>query len=218
MYELPLFPLNTVLFPGTPVHLHIFENRYIQMVNHCLEQNQLFGVVLIREGVEAFGPLAVPFSVGCSAEIIKVEELPEGRKDIVAIGKGRFRVLSVDRKSRPYLIGEVEEDPIRVGDEATLRDSAEEIRTWLERYLKAMAMVIPAASEIDELTEDPLTLIYLAAALLQVPSEEKQALLEMDDTQRLVDAVQAHYRREVALLRATRGLAPGKGSEPFSRN
>jgi Lon protease-like protein len=218
MYELPLFPLNTVLFPGTPIHLHIFERRYIQMIETCLSEQRPFGVILIREGAEAFGPLAVPYSVGCTAEIIKVEELPDNRKNIIAVGKERFRVLSVDRETNSYLVGKVEDVPIQVHDESSLPEAANELRLWLERYLKAISLAVPAATEIDQLAEDPLTLIYIAAALLQVASDQKQALLEMDDVQLLLEALDSHYRREVALLRATRGLAPGKGSEPFSRN
>ena len=61
MQEIPLFPLNTVLFPNAPLRLHIFEERYKRMVNDCLAEKQPFGVVLIRHGLEALGPLAEPF-------------------------------------------------------------------------------------------------------------------------------------------------------------
>ncbi len=78
MFEIPLFPLNTVLFPGTPIHLHIFEERYKQMINLCLQEQRPFGVVLIRNGMEALGPLAEPFHIGCTAEIAHVERLEDG--------------------------------------------------------------------------------------------------------------------------------------------
>ena len=61
MLELPLFPLNTVLFPGMPLNLHIFEERYKRMMQACIESSKPFGVVLIKQGLEAHGPLADPF-------------------------------------------------------------------------------------------------------------------------------------------------------------
>ncbi|HQF70729.1 MAG TPA: LON peptidase substrate-binding domain-containing protein, partial [Promineifilum sp.] len=69
MYELPLFPLNLVLFPGMPLPLHIFEERYKEMVADCLRENRPFGVVLIAEGRAEGGAPARPHVVGCTAEI-----------------------------------------------------------------------------------------------------------------------------------------------------
>src|SRR5512147_2655499 len=92
MYELPLFPLNTVLFPGMPISLHIFEPRYKLMIEQCIQIAQPFGVVLIREGVEALGPSAEPHQIGCSAQITQVERLEDGRMNIVAVGVERFQI------------------------------------------------------------------------------------------------------------------------------
>ena len=86
MFELPLFPLNTVLFPGMPLPLHIFEDRYKQMINNCLEEKEPFGVVLIRNGKEALGPLAQPHSIGCTARIVEVQKLSDGRMNITSVG------------------------------------------------------------------------------------------------------------------------------------
>ena len=105
MYQIPLFPLNTVLFPGMPLHLHIFEEHYRKMIHKCIEDNELFGVVLIKSGVEALGPLADPYPIGCTAKLINVEKIREGRMNITALGQERFRVLAVDKKEHPYLIG-----------------------------------------------------------------------------------------------------------------
>ena len=79
-YELPLFPLNTVLFPGMPLPLHVFEERYKEMVQVCLDEQRPFGVVLIRSGVAEGGPLADPYDVGCVAEIIEVQKLEDNIK------------------------------------------------------------------------------------------------------------------------------------------
>ena len=82
MYELPLFPLNTVLFPGMPIKLHIFEERYKLMISRCYTEGQPFGVALIKSGNEV-GRKAEPFLVGCTAVITELEPLPDGRMNIV---------------------------------------------------------------------------------------------------------------------------------------
>ena len=74
MLRLPLFPLNTVLFPKMPITLHIFEERYKQMIQHCLSEQIPFGVVLIKQGVEVNGS-AEPYLVGCTARITHTHHL-----------------------------------------------------------------------------------------------------------------------------------------------
>ena len=96
MFELPIFPLNTVLFPGMPLSLHIFEDRYKLMIGKCLQERRAFGVVLIRQGAEALGPLAEPNKIGCTAFISQVERLHQGRMNIGVIGQRRFRIISLD--------------------------------------------------------------------------------------------------------------------------
>ena len=87
MLDLPLFPLQTVLFPGIPFQLHIFEERYKQMVARCLDERVPFGVVLIRKGREALGPVAQTYPVGCTAQIARVENLPQGRFNLTVVGR-----------------------------------------------------------------------------------------------------------------------------------
>ena len=107
MYMLPLFPLNTVLFPGTPISLHIFEPRYREMVHTCLEDQRAFGVVLIQQGQEALPGQAEPYPVGCTARIVHSEKLDDGRYNLTAVGEERFRIRRLDN-SKPYLQGWVE--------------------------------------------------------------------------------------------------------------
>ena len=85
-FELPLFPLHTVLFPGMPLALHVFEPRYLQMVGECMRTRQPFGVVLIREGQEVGDPTAELFPVGCTAEIAQLQPLEDGRLQLLVIG------------------------------------------------------------------------------------------------------------------------------------
>ena len=83
--KLALFPLHTVLFPGMALPLHIFEPRYRQLVDHCLETNSAFGVVLIQSGREVGGP-AIPHTIGTTARITAAERLPDGGLNIEAVG------------------------------------------------------------------------------------------------------------------------------------
>jgi len=109
MRELPLFPLHSVLCPGIALPLHIFEPRYREMVGHCMETGSPFGVVLIREGREVGPTVGHLADVGTTAAIRQAGRYPDGRLDIVTVGEQRFRILTVDTTSAPYLVGTVEE-------------------------------------------------------------------------------------------------------------
>ncbi|MCA9971687.1 MAG: LON peptidase substrate-binding domain-containing protein, partial [Anaerolineales bacterium] len=122
IFELPLFPLNTVLFPGMYLPLHIFEPRYKEMIRLCLDEKRPFGVVYIQDGQAEGGPLPEPHTVGCTAHIMQMQPLEDGRMNIMTIGRDRFRVLAVERE-RPYLVGQVERIPLQAdGDLASLAD------------------------------------------------------------------------------------------------
>ena len=200
MFELPLFPLNTVLFPGMPLQLHIFEERYKRMIQLCLDERQPFGVVLIRHGREALGPLAEPHYVGCTARILEVESLSEGRMNIVALGQQRFRVLSLDYE-QPYLVGKVELYPIEALDAHSLSEKGRLLHPWVRRYMEILSEASDADLDPEHLPTDPLVLAYLAAVLLQIPPDQKQSLLASAQATDLLSNIYDIYRREVALLR-----------------
>ena len=103
--SLSLFPLNLVLFPGMPLPLHIFEERYKSMIGECRDTEQPFGVVLIKEGLEVGEP-ADPFMTGTSARIIQVDQLDDGRMNILTQGDRRFQVMEITQKV-PYLVAQV---------------------------------------------------------------------------------------------------------------
>lgn len=220
MYELPLFPLNTVLFPGVPLFLHIFEDRYKQMMRLCIEERRPFGVVLIQSGVEAFGP-AAPHDVGCTAEIVKVERLTQDRLNIVAVGQKRFRIVRT-HTDRPYLRGTVEDLPLHTSQTAEQLQRADaRLRPWIERYLGVLRQVSEVRINWDRLPDDPVELAYLAAYILQTPAEQKQGYLRIDDPAQLLGQLQLTYRSEVALLRAMldrAGRDEPDGMAPFSFN
>jgi Lon protease-like protein len=86
--ELPLFPLNTVLFPGMVLPLHIFEDRYRLMINQCIERNRDFGVLLVGPDLAGQGTVSV-HAIGTSARITKIQRLADGRMDIITTGLER---------------------------------------------------------------------------------------------------------------------------------
>src|SRR6266571_7748271 len=105
---LPLFPLErVVLFPGMSLPLRIFEERYKVMIGACQVTDQVFGVLLIRSGSEVGAP-AIPERVGCTARMLRVDRLPDGRMTILTIGEQRFRLQGPARvMSEGYLVGDV---------------------------------------------------------------------------------------------------------------
>ena len=104
--KLPLFPLHTVLFPGSTIPLNIFEDRYKEMINDCREADSMFGVVLIKEGEEVGGP-SIPHRVGTVAKITNMREVSGGRIYISALGTERFQIAEIEQDT-PYLIAAVE--------------------------------------------------------------------------------------------------------------
>ena len=137
--QIPLFPLHTVLCPGIVLPLHIFEDRYRALTRHCLDNGAPFGVVLIREGLEA-GPgrtLALA-GVGALVEIREAGRYPDGRYDLLAAATGRFAIDAVDPGREPYLVADVTPLEDEVGDEARAeRLAASAIRRFV-RYLELM--------------------------------------------------------------------------------
>ena len=219
MNEIPLFPLNTVLFPGMPINLHIFEPRYKEMIRYCLETQSPFGVVLIREGDEALGPLADPYPIGCTAQITHMEQLENGHLDVFAVGLERFHIhgLSYDQ---PYLTGMIEVLPFEMDhDSQHLIQAGTRLRPLVERYL---AVLSEAAEEVEfdstQLPNDPMALAYLAATVVQIPAAQKQELLATGEATELLADIRTIYQREVPLLRAILQHSPHDEMGMFSLN
>lgn len=218
MIELPLFPLNTVLFPGMPLNLHIFEERYKQMINTCISEKMPFGVVLISEGVEALGPLASPHRMGCTARITQMQPLYQGRMNLVAVGQERFRIVELDRDSQPYLMGKVEMSPLMVRDEINLIEQGSKLRPHVLHYLEMLSNVGDVQFEPEQLPTEPLSLGYLAAYLVRVEADKKQSLLEAKTASQFVARVRALYSTENALLETMLKYGEADSEGPFSLN
>jgi Lon protease-like protein len=210
--RLPVFPLGTVLFPGLVLPLHIFEERYRTLVRELVAQPgngpHEFGVVALRRGWEVAEDDAPAdgtpelHEVGCTAELRQVSELPDGRFDIVTVGRRRFRVLAVWADARPYLTADVEwlEDG---GDAETAKLLAPRVLAAFHDYLELLQ---PDSEALDQVPDDPTVLSHLVAASAQLTVEDRQALLAATDTTtRLRDELRL-LRREAALLRQVRAV------------
>lgn len=215
MFDLPLFPLNTVLFPGMPLPLHIFEERYKRLVRDCLETHQPFGVVLIRKGDEAYGLLAEPHDIGCTARIVDLQPLNDGKMNIVALGESRFRIHSL-HYDLPYLVGKVELSPLLAEDLDTLIILTRQLASRVRRYVHILDEMGVLRPDGIKLVEDPVSLAYLAAVLLQVPADQKQVFLDLERASDLLKIMERAYRRELALLRAQ--LAHGRREDEAARS
>ncbi len=214
---MPLFPLNTVLFPGMPLPLHIFEERYKQMIQLCLDEDVPFGVVLIRKGIEALGPLADPHSIGCTARITDVKNLAEGRMNITTLGEHRFRILSLDYDS-VYLTGEVELYPISAEKSDQLLPAARRLTPKVRQYMHLLNEIDDIELDPDNLPEDPLELVHLGAILLQMPPEKKQELLISATALDMLNAANKIFDREIAFLRAIIAHGKDENHNPIIQN
>lgn len=184
--ELPLFPLNTVLFPYAELYLHIFEPRYQEMVQMCLKDDKPFGVVLIRSGSETGH--AEPYLVGTAVRIVGLHTYEDGRMDIHVKGERRFRIRRLE-ESHSYLVGYVE--PVIEGEveEDTV---AEEMLSKAKDEVEVLIQRVFAHREFDvrvEFPSDPIALSFAIANLLPMENVDKQGLLETTDTFERVSAL-----------------------------
>lgn len=199
---LPLFPLNTLLFPGMPLHLHIFESRYKLMVSQLLNQEPVFGVALIKRGLESLGPLAEPHQIGTVARIVKADPLKDGCFNLTIIGEKRFRIKSISDE-HPYLRAESEDFPIELKRPLDLYRRIRHLRNQVQFYLQTINRLDDMQIDLEQIQmpDDPFTLIFLAASLLQIPAHEKQPALTAETALDICHTVERLYRRENAVLR-----------------
>jgi Lon protease-like protein len=218
---LPLFPLTTVLFPGMRLPLHIFEQRYRQLVGDLLEQPEprRFGVIAIRKGREtgADGVTAL-HEIGCVATIREVDALDDGRYDLVAVGTQRFRLRGLDR-SLPYFRGEIEPVKEETGDEQIAHMAAHRVQAAFRGYLNALADRGGGVISVADLPDEPLLLSYIVGAAMIIDLPERQALLAAPDALTRLRAERSLLVREIGMLRATTSRpAPDLSQQRYSPN
>lgn len=223
--DLPIMPLNSVLFPGAPVTLYIHEERYRKMLDRAIEGEGHFGVVLLREGNEVGGP-CVPHEIGTIVRISEVTNLPDGSSMVLAEGGDRFRITEI-RSAMPLLRADVEllDEKAGVGPEGlhAVERARQELETLVELVLRTMGADGPP----PELPDDPVHLSYTIAANLQISLGEQQQLLEAESaaarlraTTQMMQTEITHYRVMAAAREKLDSLGITDGGEelPFSRS
>jgi hypothetical protein len=180
--QVPLFPLRTVLYPGGPLPLRIFEPRYLDMVSECLKNDRRFGVLLIKNGSET-GP-ATTYDVGTLAKISDWYQGSDGLLGITALGEERFRLLRGERRDDGLNVGEIEMLPEQTG--RPLPEEFKPLAHILEGVLDDLGRLYES---LDRRYDDAAWVGYRFAEILPISSEEKQACLETDDAVRRLQIV-----------------------------
>jgi len=218
---LPLFPLGAVLYPGMLLPLHIFEERYRQLVRDLLARPEprRFGVIAILKGRETgIDGVHSLYEIGCTATLRRVDELDDGRFDLVTVGTQRFRLLAMDQ-TLPYLQGEIEllaEDAV---DQEAAAPFVRALQSAFRTYLDALTERGGATVRIEDLPSDPDLLSFVVAATMVIDLPERQGLLDEPDTVRRLGSERALLVRETAVLRATTSRpAPDLRYTPYSPN
>jgi uncharacterized protein len=218
---LPLFPLGAVLYPGMLLPLHIFEERYRELVRDLLERPEprRFGVIAIRKGRETgIDGVHSLYEIGCTATLRRVSRHPDGRFDIITVGTQRFRLSGLD-ETRPYLQGEVEmlaDEPV---DPTMAGPAVRVIQAVFREYLDALIEWGGATVRLEELPDEPVLLSFIVAAAMIIDLPERQALLAESDTVRRLAMQRVLLSRETAMLRTTTSRpAPDLRNTPYNPN
>ncbi|MEQ1604996.1 MAG: LON peptidase substrate-binding domain-containing protein [Pyrinomonadaceae bacterium] len=179
---LPIFPLPLVMLPNELLPLHIFEDRYQQMLRDVEHEGKFFGVVLF-EPQAAFEDRPSPGSVGCVAEIRESETLEDGRSNILTLGLVRFRLIDYVDAGEPYLVGDVEFFEDEKENEAELAPLTDGVFVLFERMAKAAFKMSGSRGHLPEIQRTaPEALSFLIAAAFNFENDKKYGLLKTTST------------------------------------
>jgi len=174
--EIPLFPLNTVLFPGGVLPLRIFEPRYVDMVRRCMREGSEFGIALIREGVEAGGP-ASTYEVGTMAQIVDFDQTKDGLLGITTRGTRRFRIRSTRRQADGLNLAIVESLPAE-----SVVALPDEYGVFARMLIEALPQMGDYFKHLQPQYDDAGWVASRVAEVMPIPLTMKQRLLETDDS------------------------------------
>jgi len=219
--RLPLFPLGSVLYPGLVLPLHIFEDRYRQLVADLLAgpEPRQFGVIAIRQGRETgIAGVSALYETGCTAVLRRADKHPDGRFDLVTVGTDRFRLVNLADPA-PYFSGDVELLAEGVGDAAAAEAAVPSVQRQFHAYLEMLTERGKAQITISELPDEPVLLSYLVAAVVVVDLPVKQQLLEEPDALQRLRAERALLADEMRMMRSlSLTAAPELRHTPYSQN
>jgi hypothetical protein len=216
---LPLFPLGTVLLPGSPLPLRIFEPRYRQLVADLLalpETDRSFGVIAIREGHEVGADSArALYDVGCLAFVTDINESADGTFELASVGTTRFRFTSLDH-DRPYLRAAVDWLSEPAGEVESLPAAVS--RRYRDYYATLIGIYGRSLPELDVPTDARL-LSYLVSATVVASLADRQSFLEVPTTAGRLQLLLGWLRRETGLLRKLSAVpSTGQFAAPMSLN
>lgn len=184
LLDIPLFPLELVLFPQMVLPLRIFEARYRLMINECLKNNTPFGVVLLQEGDSVQeGRLqaepARPFKVGTLARITEVAQLEEGAMLITTVGTERFRLLEY-RNDKPYMTGDIEiwPDQPEELEAGVIQETVARVKLVFKQYLRILMEMAGKRIQALDIPDEAEMLSFLVPYWLYISTQDKQMLLE----------------------------------------
>lgn len=218
---IPLFPLGSVLYPGLVLPLHIFEDRYRQLVTDLLARPEprQFGIIAIRQGRETgIDGVSALYDRGCLAEVREVQEHEDGRFDLITVGTQRFMLRGLGDQD-PYYTGDVELLPDETGDENETALAVPAVQKAFRTYLDVLSERGGARITIPALPGEPVLLSYLVAAAVVVDLPVKQRLLEEPDAHRRLVAERTLLARETQMLKSlTATPVPDLRYSPYSQN
>lgn len=195
MMKLPLFPLQTVLFPGGRLPLRIFEQRYLSMVKDAIAADAPFGICAIREG-EEIGGGAVPHDIGTLVQIVEWDMPETGIFHILTEGVSRFRIMDTHTRDDGLLIGDIEilasEAPAPVPDRLKL---TVEILRHIVEEIGPQQFGAPPNSRLR--FGDAVWVGYRLAEILPLPLVERQRLLESNDAEARLDVLAEYLRSQI---------------------
>jgi len=218
--ELPLFPLPLVLFPGVPLPLHIFEERYRRMLADVRAGNNLFGLSYfdLNTATNTRPPVG---HVGCAAEVVESQLLPDGRSNILTVGLVRYRLSEYVETGEPYLVGRVEFFEDEREDGALLAERAREVSELFTRIAHAVRTLNDDRASLPDLPDaEPERLSFLVAAAMELDGEAKQSLLELRSTAERLERISnlllqvvGHYEERARKHKLAKGNGHG-GKHP----
>ena len=180
--QIPLFPLNTVLFPGGPLPLRVFEPRYLDMISRCMKSDRPFGVVLIREGNEV-GP-ATTYNIGTLAKVVDWYQGSDGILGITAMGGERFRLLAAKRQDDGLNVGDVELLP-----DAPLAEVPDQYRSLPPILESVMNDLGRLYENLEFRFNDAAWVAYRFAEILPIDLKQKQEFLENNDVSAFLERI-----------------------------
>jgi Lon protease-like protein len=212
-----IFPLATVLFPGAILPLHIFEERYKEMMRYAVENGGVFG--LSYRGDAAIGRESPPEvgSVGCIAKINAVVPLDDGRMNVISTGLLRYRVIGLE-SSTPFVVARVEPltDDLEPG--ADLSRTFDDMAATCRKFLEAAQALDEASGPMNQdLPDDAEAFSLLVCSALPIDNDAKQTLLEMTSTRLRLTRMRQHviaalseYTDRITIQERAKGNGHGK--------